>query len=65
LVEKGFDSVFGARPLKRVIQRFIEDPLAEEVIARRIKPGTTMRVLRKGDALSFEEQLAATPPAAA
>ena len=33
LVEKGFDPVYGARPLKRVIQRFVEDPLAEEVIA--------------------------------
>jgi len=31
-VEKGFDPVFGARPLKRIIQRFLEDPLAEEII---------------------------------
>jgi len=33
LMEKGFDKVFGARPLKRVIQRYLEDPLAEEIIS--------------------------------
>jgi len=36
-VEKGFDPVFGARPLKRVIQRFLEDPLAEEIISGKFK----------------------------
>ncbi|MBI4343188.1 MAG: ATP-dependent Clp protease ATP-binding subunit, partial [Candidatus Omnitrophica bacterium] len=65
LVEKGFDSVYGARPLKRVIQRFLEDPLAEEVIARRIKSGSSVRVSRKGEALEFDEQVAAAPPASA
>jgi len=54
LVEKGFDPIYGARPLKRVIQRFLEDPLAEEVIARRFKPGTPIRVLCKGERLEFE-----------
>ena len=37
LMEKGFDPVFGARPLKRTIQRYLEDPLAEEIIAGRFK----------------------------
>ena len=59
LVEKGFDPVYGARPLKRVIQRFLEDPLAEEVIARRFKAGTPIRVLRKGERLEFEGELVA------
>ena len=36
LIEKGFDEVFGARPLKRVIQRFLEDPLAEDIIAGKL-----------------------------
>jgi ATP-dependent Clp protease ATP-binding subunit ClpC len=58
LVEKGFDPVFGARPLRRIIQRFLEDPLAEEVIARRIKSGSGLRAFRKGEALEFEEQTA-------
>ena len=59
LVEKGFDPIYGARPLKRVIQRFLEDPLAEEVIARRFKPDSTIRVFRKGEQLEFEGELAA------
>ena len=59
LVERGFDPVYGARPLKRVIQRFLEDPLAEEVIARRFKPGAPIRVFRKGDSLEFEGELVA------
>ncbi len=54
LTEKGFDPVFGARPLKRTIQRYLEDPLAEEIIAGRHKSGETIKVTRKGDALSFE-----------
>ena len=62
LVEKGFDPIYGARPLKRVIQRLLEDPLAESVIARRVKPGTTLRVIRKGEALEFDEAVAAEPP---
>jgi ATP-dependent Clp protease ATP-binding subunit ClpC len=61
LVEKGFDPVYGARPLKRVIQRFLEDPLAEEVIAKRFKPGATVRAFRKGDALELEGELAERP----
>ncbi|PIQ84040.1 MAG: hypothetical protein COV75_04170 [Candidatus Omnitrophica bacterium CG11_big_fil_rev_8_21_14_0_20_63_9] len=60
LVEKGFDPIYGARPLKRVIQRFLEDPLAEAVIARRVKAGTMLRAFRKGEALDFED---ATVPA--
>ncbi|MCD6583139.1 MAG: ATP-dependent Clp protease ATP-binding subunit [Candidatus Omnitrophica bacterium] len=58
-IEKGFDPVFGARPLKRVIQRFLEDPLAEEIIrgkfVRKEKEGVIKIVVkRKGDELIFE-----------
>ena len=59
LVEKGFDPVYGARPLKRVIQRLLEDPLAEAVIAKRVKSGSILRAVRKGEQLEFEEQVAA------
>ena len=45
LVEKGFDEKFGARPLKRAIQKYIEDPLAEEILRRSFKEGT--RILAK------------------
>ena len=65
LVEKGFDQLYGARPLKRVIQRLLEDPLAEAIIAKRLKAGTILRVFRKGEAMEFEEKVPAQPPATA
>lgn len=62
-IEKGFDPVFGARPLKRVIQRFLEDPLAEDIIkgtfSERTKEGKgkqsiKIKAIRKGETLKFE-----------
>ncbi|MFA6216909.1 MAG: ATP-dependent Clp protease ATP-binding subunit [Candidatus Omnitrophota bacterium] len=55
LIEKGFDPVFGARPLKRTIQRFLEDPLASEIIAKKLKEGSMVRVVRKNEELVLEE----------
>ncbi|MDD5097351.1 MAG: ATP-dependent Clp protease ATP-binding subunit, partial [Candidatus Omnitrophica bacterium] len=54
LVEKGFDPVFGARPLKRTIQRFLEDPLAGEIISKKYKEGSLIKVTRKNEELIFE-----------
>jgi ATP-dependent Clp protease ATP-binding subunit ClpC len=54
IIEKGFDPVFGARPLKRTIQRFLEDPLAQEIISKKFKEGSHVRVLRKNEELIFE-----------
>ncbi len=54
LVEKGFDPVFGARPLKRTIQRLLEDPLAEAIISGRFKEGQKIKVSRQDDILVFE-----------
>ena len=54
LIEKGFDPVFGARPLKRTIQRFLEDSLASEIISNRFKDGSTVKVSRKNQELVFE-----------
>jgi ATP-dependent Clp protease ATP-binding subunit ClpC len=42
IVEKGWDAQFGARPLKRAIQKYLEDPLAEEIIKSKIHPGDTL-----------------------
>ncbi|HQC38508.1 MAG TPA: AAA family ATPase, partial [Thermotogota bacterium] len=42
LVEKGFDKQLGARPLKRAIQKYIEDPLSEELLQKHIDPGSTV-----------------------
>src|ERR687885_512232 len=47
LVEKGYDPAMGARPLRRAIQRFIEDPLADFVLGRSLEPGSTILVERK------------------
>ncbi len=54
LIEKGFDPVYGARPLKRTIQRFLEDTLAEEIISGRIEKGRPIKVGLKFDHLTFE-----------
>ncbi|MFC1645601.1 ATP-dependent Clp protease ATP-binding subunit [Candidatus Omnitrophota bacterium] len=53
LVEKGFDPVFGARPLKRTIQRYLEDPLAQDLISKKFKEGSHVKVKRKRDELVF------------
>ncbi len=50
IAEKGWDPSFGARPLKRAIQKHLEDPLAEEIIRTQIKPGDTIKVDYKKDA---------------
>ncbi len=50
IAEKGWDPSFGARPLKRAIQKHLEDPLAEEIIRSQIKAGDTIRVDYKKDA---------------
>ena len=47
LVEKGYDPTMGARPLRRAIQRYIEDPLADFVLGAELKPGSTILVDRK------------------
>jgi ATP-dependent Clp protease ATP-binding subunit ClpC len=44
LAQEGFDPQFGARPLRRAIQRLIEDPLAEEILLGRFASGDTIRV---------------------
>jgi ATP-dependent Clp protease ATP-binding subunit ClpC len=49
LIDKGFDKIFGARPLKRTIQRYLENPLAEEILSGDISEGSTIEVkLAKG-----------------
>ncbi|OGX40103.1 MAG: hypothetical protein A3G91_04190 [Omnitrophica WOR_2 bacterium RIFCSPLOWO2_12_FULL_50_9] len=53
LIEKGFDPIYGARPLKRTIQRLLEDPLAEEIITGHFKEGSKVKAVRQGDELVF------------
>ena len=49
LVEKGYDPTMGARPLRRAIQRYIEDPLADFVLGSDLEPGVTIVVDRKSE----------------
>jgi ATP-dependent Clp protease ATP-binding subunit ClpC len=55
LVERGYDEKFGARPLRRAIQRFIEDPLSERILAREYPAGEEIEVdvAPEGDAFEF------------
>jgi ATP-dependent Clp protease ATP-binding subunit ClpC len=53
LIEKGFDASLGARPLKRAIQKLIEDPLSEHVLRGKLKEGSEVLVSRAGDELTF------------
>jgi ATP-dependent Clp protease ATP-binding subunit ClpC len=61
LIEKGFDPAFGARPLKRAIQRYVEDPLAEHVLRGKFKGPSRCLVRRNGDELVFEDASAKPP----
>ena len=62
LVEKGYDPTMGARPLRRAIQRFIEDPLADFVLGRSLSPGSTIRVGKKEDEEEISIELIEGPP---
>jgi len=54
LAKRGYDRQFGARPLRRIIQNLIEDPLAEAILAGRFKPGSTVVVDVRDDLLTIE-----------
>lgn len=53
LIEEGFDPNFGARPLKRAIERIIEDPLSERLLQIGFKKGTRLKVVREKGKVSF------------
>ena len=55
LVEKGFEPEFGARPLKRVIQRDIENKLAEEILQGKIADGNKVKISCKSDKIVFSK----------
>ncbi|HZX60312.1 MAG TPA: ATP-dependent Clp protease ATP-binding subunit [Candidatus Methylomirabilis sp.] len=55
VIEKGFDPQFGARPLRRAVQRYVEDLLAEEMLRGNFSEGSTVRVTAGVDALMAEE----------
>ena len=61
LIEKGYNPDFGARPLRRVIEREIEDPFSEELLRGGIKAGGKVTVVLKDGRLQFEIVAAAAP----
>jgi ATP-dependent Clp protease ATP-binding subunit ClpC len=62
LMDKGFDPVFGARPMRRAIQNLIEDPLAEGLLHGRFQPGDVVKVDRSGDDLTLETRPGVAAP---
>jgi ATP-dependent Clp protease ATP-binding subunit ClpB len=56
LAELGYDPLFGARPLRRTIQRELQNPLAKRLLAGEFKGGDMVRVSRDGDGLAFTAQ---------
>ncbi|HMB13415.1 MAG TPA: ATP-dependent chaperone ClpB, partial [Roseovarius sp.] len=66
LADAGYDPVFGARPLKRVIQRALQDPLAEALLAGDILDGATVPVTAGAEGLIIGDRVGTTtqdPPA--
>ena len=53
LADKGYDPAYGARPLKRVIQREVQDPLADKILAGEISDGATVRIVGGSEHLLF------------
>src|SRR6186713_82905 len=60
LAAKGWDPAYGARPLKRVIQRSVQDPMAEMILAGEIADGDTVKIATKGNVLTFNGKPAQT-----
>ena len=58
LADKGYDPAYGARPLKRVIQKYLQDPLAEQILAGTITDGETVVVSADDSGLTINGSVA-------
>ena len=67
LIEKGYDPTYGARPMRRAVERYLEDPMAEEILRGNLKAGDRAKVVEKEGKLVFEvvESQAPSEPAEA
>ena len=54
LIEKGYDPTYGARPLKRTIQKYVENVLAEEILSGKFNEGDKVKAVLRGETISFE-----------
>ncbi len=59
LAKVGFDPIYGARPLRRAIERYVENPLSQRILAKEFKEGDTVVVDLSGDKLTFAAKAAA------
>src|SRR5881397_3179515 len=59
LVEKGYDPIYGARPMRRAVERYLEDPLAEEILKGHLHENDPIQVTLEGDKLVFKQAAAA------
>jgi ATP-dependent Clp protease ATP-binding subunit ClpC len=59
LVEKGYDPIYGARPMRRAVERYLEDPLAEEILKGHLHGTDPIQVTVEGDKLVFTQIAAA------
>ena len=62
LVEKGYDSALGARPLRRVVQDYVEDPLADLILSGEISRRMRATLTKSGDALLFKTSKGRSTP---
>lgn len=62
LIAKGYDPQYGARPMRRAVERFLEDPMAEEILRGNLKAGDTVVVSREGEKLAFHSREAVAKP---
>jgi ATP-dependent Clp protease ATP-binding subunit ClpC len=54
LIEKGYDPMYGARPMRRAVERYLEDPLAEEILRSNVKAGDSVHVSAEQEKLVFK-----------
>ena len=59
LVEKGHDPEYGARPMRRAVERYLEDPLAEEILRGNLTDGEPVAVSADDGELTFKQKAAA------
>jgi len=64
ILAEGYDPAYGARPLRRTVQRLIQDPLALEILDSRVLPGDMIRVDASGGEMKFERVEPKPAPAA-
>ncbi|MFI5240293.1 MAG: ATP-dependent Clp protease ATP-binding subunit [Candidatus Saccharimonadia bacterium] len=61
LIEKGYDIENGARPMRRAIQDYIEDPLAQDILSSKVKSNDIVEITRRGDKLQIGSAIAVVP----